>query len=77
LIGLRKGVREVLLRKPLAYQISISQRPSALNHANIKSTLRYAHVLDSEVADDLERLAESRKNPEAGCAMQVKLLYLL
>jgi integrase len=32
----------------------------ALNHADIKSTLRYAHVLDSEVADALERVAKSR-----------------
>jgi integrase len=33
----------------------------ALNHANLKTTARYAHVLDGEVADALERLAESRK----------------
>jgi integrase len=32
----------------------------ALNHHDIKSTLRYAHVLDSEVADALERVAKSR-----------------
>jgi len=32
----------------------------ALNHADIKSTLRYAHVLDHEVADALERVAKSR-----------------
>jgi Phage integrase family/ABC transporter substrate binding protein len=32
-----------------------------LNHADIKHTLRYAHVLDSEVADAFERVAESRK----------------
>jgi len=32
----------------------------ALNHADIKTTVRYAHVLDSEVAAALERLAESR-----------------
>jgi integrase len=34
----------------------------ALNHANIKSTVRYAHVLDSEVAEGMERVAELRKN---------------
>jgi integrase len=33
----------------------------ALNHANLKTTARYAHVLDGEVADAMERLAESRK----------------
>jgi integrase len=32
-----------------------------LNHSDIKHTLRYAHVLDSEVADALERVAQSRK----------------
>jgi integrase len=34
----------------------------ALNHRDIKSTLRYAHVLDEDVAAGVERLAESRKN---------------
>lgn len=33
----------------------------ALNHADIKTTTRYAHVLDDEVAAALERVAESRK----------------
>jgi integrase len=33
----------------------------ALNHRDIATTARYAHVLDSEVADALQRLAESRK----------------
>jgi site-specific recombinase XerD len=32
----------------------------ALNHKDIKSTLRYAHVLDEDVANAVERLAESR-----------------
>lgn len=32
----------------------------ALNHADIKTTVRYAHVLDSEVADALQGLAQSR-----------------
>ena len=35
----------------------------ALNHADIKSTLRYAHVLDEDVAAAVERVAKSRKNP--------------
>lgn len=34
----------------------------ALNHKDIKSTLRYAHVLNEDVAVAVERLAESRKN---------------
>jgi integrase len=33
----------------------------ALNHADIKTTTRYAHVLDDEVAAALERVSESRK----------------
>jgi len=32
----------------------------ALNHGDIKSTLRCAHVLDEEVADAVERVAKSR-----------------
>jgi integrase len=39
--------------------IKLVQR--ALNHSDIASTLRYAHVLDIEVAAALERVAESRK----------------
>ena len=35
----------------------------ALNHADIKSTLRYAHVLDEDVAAAVERVAKSRVNP--------------
>ncbi len=33
----------------------------ALNHRDIKSTLRYAHVLDQDVAAAVEAVAESRK----------------
>ena len=32
----------------------------ALNHADLKTTSRYAHVLDDEVADAMERVAELR-----------------
>jgi integrase len=32
----------------------------ALNHADIATTVRYAHVLDDEVADAMERVAKSR-----------------
>jgi integrase len=34
-----------------------------LNHRDLRSTLRYAHVLDSEVADAMERVAKSRRRP--------------
>jgi integrase len=33
----------------------------ALHHASIKTTTRYAHVLDSEVAEAMERVAQQRK----------------
>ncbi|WP_213287534.1 site-specific integrase [Bradyrhizobium sp. sGM-13] len=33
----------------------------AMNHRDIKSTLRYAHVLDEDVAAAVERVAKSRK----------------
>lgn len=35
----------------------------ALNHKDIKSTMRYAHVLDEDVASAVEAVARSRKNP--------------
>jgi integrase len=33
----------------------------AMNHSDMKTTLRYAHVLDSEVAEALESVQKSRK----------------
>lgn len=33
----------------------------AMNHADIKSTLRYAHVNDKEIAEAVERVARGRK----------------
>ena len=33
----------------------------ALNHADLKTTMRYAHVLDEDIASALEQVAESRK----------------
>jgi site-specific recombinase XerD len=35
-----------------------------LNHANIGTTAKYAHVLDDQVGDVLEQLAESRKKSQ-------------
>jgi len=37
----------------------------ALGHASIKTTTRYAHVLDTEVAEAMERVARNRKKPAA------------
>jgi integrase len=43
----------------LTGNLKLAQR--ALNHADIKSTLRYAHVLDEDVADAVERVARGKK----------------
>ena len=37
----------------------------ALGHASIKTTERYAHVLDSEVAEAMEAVAKSRSKPRS------------
>jgi integrase len=37
-----------------------------LNHADLNTTLRYAHVLDDEVAAALERVTKSRKKSRTG-----------
>jgi integrase len=37
----------------------------ALNHRNIESTLRYAHVLDEDIAAAIERVAKSRAKHRA------------
>jgi integrase len=42
-----------------------------LNHADIKSTLRYAHVLDEDVADAVERVAKSRRKSRSKVAKAV------
>ena len=38
----------------------------AMNHRDIRTTLRYAHVLDAEVAEALERVQKSRTKPRTG-----------
>jgi integrase len=43
---------------------SVKLVQKALNHADIKSTLRYAHVLDDEVAEALESVAKVPKVPK-------------
>lgn len=42
----------------------------ALNHSDIKTTTRYAHVLDEEVAADLEKLARSQRRKKRTDAKQ-------
>jgi integrase len=46
----------------------------ALNHRDIKSTLRYAHVLDEDVASAVERVAKSRKKSRNGFSDSAKVL---
>jgi integrase len=38
----------------------------ALHHCDLKTTLRYAHVLDDEIADAIESIAKSRKRSRTG-----------
>jgi integrase len=54
---LRHDVGTKVLR--LTGNLKLAQK--VLNHRNIRTTLRYAHVLDGEVSDALERVAESRE----------------
>lgn len=37
----------------------------ALNHSDVKTTMRYAHVLDGEIADALQDLSLSRQKSHA------------
>jgi integrase len=46
----------------------------ALNHRDIKSTLRYAHVLDGDVADAVEAIAKSRKKSQTTFEPKAKAL---
>jgi integrase len=55
----RHDVGSKLLRK--TGNLKLVQR--ALNHADLKTTTRYAHVLDQEVADAMESLARDRRSP--------------
>jgi site-specific recombinase XerD len=38
----------------------------ALNHADIATTTRYAHVLDTEVAEAMEAVQKSRRKSRSG-----------
>jgi integrase len=53
--------RHDLATKALRETGNIKLVQRMLNHADIRHTLRYAHVLDAEVAEGFERVAESRK----------------
>jgi integrase len=42
----------------------------ALNHSDIKTTARYAHVMDDEVADALQKLSKSRNKSRIAATKQ-------
>ena len=44
----------------------------ALNHRSIKSTLRYAHVLDEEVADAMESRLSLKKSRNSSVGRNLK-----
>jgi integrase len=58
---LRHTAASRLLRE--SKNLKLVQR--ALNHRSVNSTARYAHVLDADVADALQRVAESREKSHA------------
>jgi integrase len=53
--------RHDLATKALRETRNLKLVQKMLNHADIRHTLRYAHVLDAEVADGFEAVAKSRK----------------
>jgi site-specific recombinase XerD len=55
-------VRHDFATKLLRQTKSLKLVSIALNHADVKTTSRYAHVLDGEVADALQRLSQSKKS---------------
>jgi integrase len=55
-------VRHDLATKLLRQTKNLKLVSRALNHADIKTTSRYAHVLDGEVADALQRLSSGKKS---------------
>jgi integrase len=66
LVGFRfHDFRHDFASKVLRTTGNLKLTQKALNHRDIKTTLRYAHVLDSEVAEALERVAESRTKPRS------------
>jgi len=46
----------------------------ALNHADLKTTTRYAHVVDAEVADAMERVTKSRNQSRSSTPLLGKPL---
>jgi integrase len=61
-VGLRfHDLRHDLATKLLRETGNLKLVQRALNHADLRTTLRYAHVLDAEVAAALEQVTQSQK----------------
>lgn len=45
----------------------------ALNHADIKTTMRYAHVMDGEVAEALQKLHENSHAPASETTQAIEI----
>jgi site-specific recombinase XerD len=65
-------VRHNMATKLLRQTKNLKLVSRALNHADIKTTSRYAHVLDSEISDALRRLSHSKKSHGKSHATQHK-----
>ena len=64
--GLRfHDLRHDFATKLLRHSRNLRLVQKALGHASIKTTERYAHVLDSEVAEAMEAIAKSRSKPRS------------
>jgi integrase len=64
IVGLRfHDLRHDFASKLLRETGNLRLVQKALGHRNIATTTRYAHVLDSDVAEAMERVARSRKRP--------------
>jgi integrase len=57
-------VRHDMATKLLRQTGNLKLVSRALNHADVKTTMRYAHVMDGEVAEALQRLSQSKTTTE-------------
>jgi integrase len=58
-------VRHDMATKLLRQTSNLKLVSRALNHADVKTTMRYAHVMDAEVAEALQRLSQSKSPTES------------
>jgi len=75
IVGLRfHDLRHDFGTKLLRATGNLKLTQKAMNHRDLKTTLRYAHVLDAEVADGMERAAKSRKKSRSPFVKTAKVL---